>query len=265
MPLKSLYVYAPNIADLKPLHAMKLEDIRLTPRNITQGLEMLRDMKSLKTIGLTHYDAWPAAEFWDRLGKGEFNAKVDAPKPTSPWTVLKATEMKSDGGATLKLLDDRSVLVSGNHPDNDVYTLTVRELPAGIHSLRLEALTNDALPNKGPGRHPVGDFTFVLSTIKAELVPSKGPPLPLKFARAWGDHEPLDANPGHAIDADDGTGWSATTGESHYAVFELEKPVEVTEGAVLRVTLEFKHPDAQRELGCFRLSATKDKPPQPSK
>jgi hypothetical protein len=33
-----------------------------------------------------------------------------------------------------------------------------------------------------------------------------------------------------------------------------------TEGAVLRVTLEFKHPAAQRELGCIRQSAAKDKP-----
>ena len=31
---------------------MPLEDIRLTPKNITQGLDILRDMKSLKTIGI---------------------------------------------------------------------------------------------------------------------------------------------------------------------------------------------------------------------
>lgn len=72
MPLKSLYIYAPGIIDLKPLQAMPLEDLRLTPKNITQGLDILRDMKSLKTIGLTHYKAWPAAEFWARYDKGEF-------------------------------------------------------------------------------------------------------------------------------------------------------------------------------------------------
>ena len=31
---------------------MPLEDIRLTPKNITRGLDILRDMKSLKTIGI---------------------------------------------------------------------------------------------------------------------------------------------------------------------------------------------------------------------
>jgi hypothetical protein len=32
----------------------------------------LRDMKSLKTIGLAWRHAWPAAEFWERYDKGEF-------------------------------------------------------------------------------------------------------------------------------------------------------------------------------------------------
>jgi hypothetical protein len=51
---------------------MQLEDIRLGPKNITQGLDILRDMKSLKTIGLHHWHALPAAEFWARYEKGEF-------------------------------------------------------------------------------------------------------------------------------------------------------------------------------------------------
>jgi hypothetical protein len=29
-------------------------------------------MKSLKTIGTDHNQAWPAAEFWERYDKGEF-------------------------------------------------------------------------------------------------------------------------------------------------------------------------------------------------
>jgi len=72
MPLKKLYIDAPGVTDVTPLQALQLEDIRLTPKNITQGLEILRDMKSLKTIGLGHYQAWPAAEFWARYDKGEF-------------------------------------------------------------------------------------------------------------------------------------------------------------------------------------------------
>jgi hypothetical protein len=46
--------------------------VRLTPKNITRGLDMLRDMKSLKTIGIRWRVFWPAAEFWERYDKGEF-------------------------------------------------------------------------------------------------------------------------------------------------------------------------------------------------
>jgi hypothetical protein len=60
-----------GITDLTPLKGMPLEEIRLTPKNITRGLDILRDVKSLKTIGIGE-QAWPAAEFWERHGKGEF-------------------------------------------------------------------------------------------------------------------------------------------------------------------------------------------------
>lgn len=44
----------------------------LAPENITKGLDMLRDMKSLKTIVTGTNRALPAAEFWERYDKGEF-------------------------------------------------------------------------------------------------------------------------------------------------------------------------------------------------
>ena len=52
MPLTVLWIFNTGITDLTPLQGMPLEEIRLTPKNITQGLDILRDMKSLKTIGI---------------------------------------------------------------------------------------------------------------------------------------------------------------------------------------------------------------------
>jgi hypothetical protein len=72
MPLRWLYIYRTGITDLTPLQGMPLEDIRLTPKKITRGLDIVRDMKSLKTIGIEWNQSWPAAEFWERYGKGEF-------------------------------------------------------------------------------------------------------------------------------------------------------------------------------------------------
>ena len=61
-----------GVTDLTPLQGMPLEEIHLTPKNITRGLDILRDMKSLKTIGIDWNQSWPAAEFWERYDKGEF-------------------------------------------------------------------------------------------------------------------------------------------------------------------------------------------------
>jgi Leucine-rich repeat (LRR) protein len=70
--LTRLLCHNTQLSDLSPLQATQLKEIRLTPNNITQGLDILRDMKSLKTIGIDNNQAWPAAEFWERYDKGEF-------------------------------------------------------------------------------------------------------------------------------------------------------------------------------------------------
>ncbi len=72
MPLKALAINDTGITDLAPLQGMPLEFITFTPKNITRGLDTLRDMKSLKTIGIAWQQTWPAAEFWERYDKGEF-------------------------------------------------------------------------------------------------------------------------------------------------------------------------------------------------
>jgi hypothetical protein len=74
MPLKTLMIYGSKVTDLRPLQGMQLEDLRLTPRSITQGLDILRRMETLKTIGINYEEsgAWPAAEFWKKHKAGEF-------------------------------------------------------------------------------------------------------------------------------------------------------------------------------------------------
>jgi hypothetical protein len=73
MPLKTLSIHTTGVTDLNPLRGMELEEIRLTPKHITQGLDILRAMKSLKPIGTSaDHEVWPAAEFWARDDRGEF-------------------------------------------------------------------------------------------------------------------------------------------------------------------------------------------------
>jgi serine/threonine protein kinase len=72
MSLRSLWIQDTGITDLTPLQGIPLEYIILTPKNITKGLEILRDVKSYKNIGLSWEKSLPAAEFWDRYDRGEF-------------------------------------------------------------------------------------------------------------------------------------------------------------------------------------------------
>jgi hypothetical protein len=72
LPLDRLDIHGTSVTDLSPLKEMQLKDIRLTPKNFARGLDILRDMKSLKSIGISYTQVWPAAEFWARYDKGEF-------------------------------------------------------------------------------------------------------------------------------------------------------------------------------------------------
>ncbi len=178
------------------------------------------------------------------------------PADSPPWVVLRPVEMKSDGGATLTLQKDGSVLAGGTHPEQDVYTLTARDLPARITALRLDVLPHESLPQNGPGRRDNGEF--VLTTIRVHLVPPGFPaePRELKLARAAADNSRgVDSLVHFAIDNTDMTGWVTEVGQPHYAEFGFAEPVAVPPGAVLRVVLEFKHEDFHHSLGCFRLSA----------
>jgi formylglycine-generating enzyme required for sulfatase activity len=72
MPIVRLHIHDSSVSDLRPLQGMPLQEVLLNPINITQGIDILRAMPSLKTIGIGPNQAWPPAEFWERFDKGEF-------------------------------------------------------------------------------------------------------------------------------------------------------------------------------------------------
>jgi hypothetical protein len=75
LPLTSLLLEnCPQATDLTPLQGMELTEITLTPKNVVKGMDVLRQMKSLKTIyvGRDAKDAFPASEFWQKYDAGDF-------------------------------------------------------------------------------------------------------------------------------------------------------------------------------------------------
>lgn len=95
------------------------------------------------------------------------------------WQGLKPVSAKSQAGAEVKLDDSGAVHVAAG-AKNDTYTVDVPLTDATMRALRLEALTDDALPGKGPG-HASGNF--VVTKVAAVVTPPAGSSLKGRFVR----------------------------------------------------------------------------------
>lgn len=83
------------------------------------------------------------------------------------WRPIVPGKVTTTSGATAVTLDDASVRV-GSAADTDTYTAEL-PLPGGpVTAVRLEALTDEALPSGGPG-HGAGNF--VVSRVTARVTP----------------------------------------------------------------------------------------------
>ncbi|HLX62582.1 MAG TPA: PPC domain-containing protein [Planctomycetota bacterium] len=172
------------------------------------------------------------------------------------WTTLEPIEFKSKSGATLKKLDDGSILASGKNDATDLYTFTARTSLAGITAIRLEALTDSSLADGGPGRAPNGNF--VLKVFSLALAGEDGKnPAPVKFVKASQDFAQASFSAMQAIDGSK-IGWAVSPefGKSHSALFEPEKPFCDSKVKTLSFTLDCTSQYPQHTLGRVRLSAT---------
>jgi mono/diheme cytochrome c family protein len=172
------------------------------------------------------------------------------------WTVLKPLHARSNL-PHLTIQDDDSILASGDQSKRDVYTVTLRGCVPGTTAIRLEALPDERLPNRGPGRvyyeGPAGDF--FLSEIHVAV---NGKPVRLVQAVSGNPKAPGAA--GAAIDGDPQTGWSINGGQGreNRAVFRLAAPLQDFGELTLELLFERYHAAG---LGRFRISATTDHRP----
>ncbi len=172
------------------------------------------------------------------------------------WTVLKPITMNSEGGATLTLQDDGSILAGGVNPPSDQYKVAflVPERME-IWSIRLEALTHDSLPGNGPGRSTksfAGVFALNSWDLTAKPPDGAGSSRRLGFRAAWTDfswnNAPLDLHGGWNI--------SFGGGKHHTSVWRLQAPIALGAGSELVSHMRFNElPDwSDQNLGRFRIS-----------
>ncbi len=180
------------------------------------------------------------------------------PLESGEWVPIRPLEVEAASGEKGRVLEDGSVLFAGPSPDKDRYTLVVETDAKSIGSFRLEALIDDALPSKGPGR--VAHGNFVLTEIGVSAAPRDGsqPLRSVKIVSGKADIEQQEFPITRAFDGKMETGWAvdadkARLNTTHSAVFQLEKPVEFPGGTRLVFTLHQQY-GGKHTIGRPRLS-----------
>ena len=175
------------------------------------------------------------------------------------WKTPPLATFTSAFGTELKRLDDGSILSGGTAPEKEVITVTLRGPHPPITALRLDLLTDDSLPVKGPGRAHNGNLH--LSEFDARVFPASGEPATVTIARASADFNQESWTIQHALDGNPATAWGIhpEEGRPHHAVFVLAAPVVLGTDDTLAISLRQIHGGAH-VIGRFRLSATSGDP-----
>ena len=203
-----------------------------------------------------------------RLAQWE-STLADAPEQPT-WSGLGDLDAVSKGGATFTALDDGSTRVEGQNPGFDDYTMTASLSANKLTGLRLEILPDEKLAQKGFGRG--GNGNIVLTQLNVFL--ESGEDLrPITFDRVEADysqpnwsvenlltaqHQPID-------DKRTKQGWALNGNEAskrvpRKAIFVANQPVEVPDGARLRIEMNHRSPYPGHNIGRFRFSWSSDAP-----
>ncbi|MBD3673061.1 MAG: DUF1553 domain-containing protein [Planctomycetaceae bacterium] len=168
------------------------------------------------------------------------------------WKETELSKVSAQGSTQFEDLGDRSWLVL--EPENhETYILEFEADVSILSGLRLEALTHERIPNKGPGYTPHGNFT--LNNVRLEK--ADGTEIPL--VRAVADHSQGGGEALNAIDDDPKSFWAINGDKAHTPKeiqFELGEDVTVTQGTKLRLILEQAYGSAPYVIGRFRVSQT---------
>lgn len=182
--------------------------------------------------------------------EGGFGANVQ-------WSPVEILETQSAAGATFKKLDDGSLLAEGNR-NKDLYTIKFKTSVANITGLRLEALPDDSLPKKGPGR--ADDGNFVINSLKATIAPAADAAAAktVEFTESTGNFS-QDAYPvASLVSAQPQNGWAIAPrmGQPSFAYIACKNPLGDAAGSIWTVQLDQQFASNQHALGRFRFSVT---------
>jgi len=181
--------------------------------------------------------------------------------------VLDITHFESEGVTdSFEKLEDGSVLlVGGDPPDTDVYTVHAAADLSGIRKFRLDVLQHESLPGEGPGRGDPKRRNFVLNEFSAELrllepanaqLAEPGPGKGLVFSSAKASFSQKNWDVSGALKTSHKFGWAISPqfDRAHWAEFTLADPLDLPKNSELVFKLVQKWGNS-RSIGRFRISA----------
>ncbi|MBM3838028.1 MAG: DUF1553 domain-containing protein [Verrucomicrobia bacterium] len=205
-----------------------------------------------RTLAQTRLDAESEAAL--AAGQAAWEQRL---REGTPWTTLNPISFISTGRATLTRQPDWSLLVSGEKPERDIYTIVVQTELKAITAFRLEVLPDDRLPKNGPGRAADGNFQLSEFEVKVEPASTVGAMTNVELRNATSDFHQPDSEADKAIDGRTNTAWGIfpAVGKPHAAVFETKRTFTSKNGLTLTFVLQ-QLSGKTNLLGRFRISAT---------
>jgi hypothetical protein len=184
------------------------------------------------------------------------------------WHLLAPARFESSGGSTYEILEDQSILLTGEAPSKDIYTVEYETDLAGITGFKLETLTHESLPGNGPGRHHPERPNFVLYEFDVTAGPvassdDAGTDVPARVGlhSPQADFSQNNWDVAGLIDGDPETGWGINPqfGKPHWASFLTHEPLGFESGTRITVRLPQEY-GGGRTMGRFRILAMTGNP-----
>ena len=178
------------------------------------------------------------------------------------WHRPEVVEAISEAGATMDILDDGSILATGENPDDDHHVVTLRLGEGEFDALLVEAIPHETLPAGGIGR--AGNGNAILSGITLEAVSSVDPSRrrEVSLGWAWADHEQSnsDFRITNVLRPEDGRVWAPQSHEipgRRTLLLLANQPFGYPGGTDLVVRSSYRSPYAQHVIGRTRMQVAR--------
>lgn len=199
----------------------------------------------------------------DRLAWEErVSAILDTAMSDTLWIVPEPTELMSANKMNFTVLADRSVLVHGDNPLNDVQSIRVPIESGWTRAIRLEALPHESLNQAAFARS--FDGSFVLSGFEVELNERDQAARKLELRSAIAASSRLSWSVAGCLDQNTNTGWSTDPNlpaRQHRALFLLDQSIEGKPGSYLTLRLRYEAKEEQSIIGRFRFALSSSDQP----